>query len=123
MNAKQKRVLKALYKPDCYILLSGARRDPKETYGDFLVKANVSFFVVNGDYAAEWEPEHGPIQVWHRCNEDAPNGREHYFFDFTDSGPMNWSQLAVETNELPQAFHRGDFDYIFMILKDWASDR
>ena len=123
MNSKQKRVGKALYKPNCYILVSGAKRDMKETFGDFLVKAQMSFLYDAGDHAAEWEPEHGHIQIWHRCEEYDEGATEHYYYDFHNSSPMNWSQLAVSNNELPQAFHSGDYEYIFAVLEDWATDR
>ena len=121
MNQFQKLIIKAEYKPGCFILASFAKRDVRETLGDFRVKAIVSFLFDAGEYAAEWEPESGPIQVWHKCDAGAPNAREHYYFCFTDSEPGNWSQLAVDRNELPQAAQRGDFDYIFGVLKTWAT--
>jgi len=120
MNKLQKRILKLEYRPNCYLLFSAAKRDPKETYGDFLVKANVSFFYDAGNKGAEWEPEHGPIQVWSRCDSDNEDAQEHYFYDYHNSKPGNWSQLAVDRNQLPQAAHSGDWDYIFAVLEDWA---
>jgi hypothetical protein len=115
------RVGVAKFKDNCFILVSGARRPPEETFGAFYVKANMSFLYDAGDYAAEWEPEYGPIQVWHKCEADAENAKEHYYFDFTDSPGGSWSQLAVEEYQLPQAFHCGDYDYIFSVLKEWAT--
>jgi len=120
MNEYQKRVLKAEYKPGCFILLSFPKRDLEETGGETRVKTTMSFLHDAGEYATEWEPEYGPIQVWHKCAEDAACAREHYYYDFTDSGPMNWSQLAVDENGLPAAAARGDFGYIFEVLKRWA---
>jgi len=116
MNKLQRRVGKAEYKPNCYILVSASKRDMKETLGEFRVRAHISFLYDSGTIAAEWEPEYGPIQVW----EMADSGKEHYFYDFVVDTPLNWSQLAVENNELSQAFNAGDYDYIFNVLKDWA---
>jgi hypothetical protein len=79
-----------------------------------------SFCFINGDYAAEWEPEYGPIQVWHRCGKDDAEAKPHYIFDFENSGWGNWSQLAVDENELPSAANSGDWQYIFNVLKNWA---
>jgi hypothetical protein len=123
MNEKQKFVIKSEYKPNCFVLASFARKDPKETRGEFYVRSCVSFLYDAGEYAAEWEPEYGPIQVWHKCAASADGAKEHYYYDFTDSPGGNWSQMAVEQNQLPQAANRGDFDYIFSVLKHWASDR
>ena len=121
MNQKQQRVIKTQYKSGCFVLASFGKRDMKETFGDFRVKAVISFLFDAGEYAAEWEPECGPIQVWHKCTADAPNAQEHYYFDFTDSLPGNWSQMAVDDNALPQAAHRGDFDHVFAVLEKWAN--
>ena len=82
MNDKQKRVLKTLYKPNCYLLASFHKRDLKETFGDFRVRTTVTFFYDAGNIGAEWEPEYGPIQIWHRCEKDDEDAREHYFYDF-----------------------------------------
>ena len=102
------------------VIYSAARRNPEETHGDFRIKNNFSFCFINGDYAAEWEPEYGPIQVWHKCGKDAENAHEHYVFEYTDSGGANWSQLAVDREELPQSANAGNWQYIFNVLKDWA---
>ena len=123
MNKYQERVCKAEVKPNCYVLVSATRKDKKETLGEYLVKANVSFFYDAGDVGAEWEPEFGPIQIWRRCEKDDDNAKEHYFYDYHNSESGNWSQMAVLTHELPQAFDRGDYNYIFSVLEDWAKDR
>jgi hypothetical protein len=117
MNKLQKRVLKAEWRPGCYILVSASCRD--SDYG-YQCEPHMSFFYVNGNNAAEWEPRHGPIQSWHRCNADAEGAEEHYFFDYTDSPPGSWSQLAVDRHELPQAFVRGDYEHIFSVLEMWT---
>lgn len=103
------------------VIYSAAKKDPKDCYGgEIRVKNNFSFCFINGDYAAEWEPEYGPIQVWHKCEKDSENAKPHYIFDFSDSQGGNWSQLAVDQNELPQAANHGDWQYIFNVLEDWA---
>lgn len=102
------------------IIYSAAKRDLKDTFGEFQVTNIFSFCYINDDYAAEWEPQHGPIQVWHRCEKDDENSRPHYIFDFTDSGALNWSQMAVDENELPRSANQGDWQYIFNVLADWA---
>jgi hypothetical protein len=102
------------------VIYSAAKKDPKETFGEVRVKNNFSFCFINGEYAAEWEPEYGPIQVWHKCTESDENAKPHYIFDFSDSPGLNWSQLAVDENELPQAANSGSWQYIFNVLKDWA---
>lgn len=98
------------------IIYSASKKDGPE----FNVKNNFSFAWVAGNYAAEWEPEYGPIQVWHKCEKDAKGAREHYIFPYTDSDNLNWSQLAVSENELPQLANRGDWEYIFSVLAKWA---
>lgn len=40
MNKFQKKVCKALYKENCYILVSATKRDMDETYGEYRVKTN-----------------------------------------------------------------------------------
>lgn len=121
-----KRVLKVNvpeYGEGAIVLYSAAKRDMDETLGEFRVKNNFSFAYIDGDYAAEWEPEHGPIQIWHKCEKDAENAKEHYIFDYHDSHCGNWSQLAVDRHELPAAANAGNWQYVFSVLKDWCEDR
>ncbi|MBE0573336.1 hypothetical protein IH575_00330 [Candidatus Dojkabacteria bacterium] len=108
------------YGEGAYIIYSASQRDMAETQGEFRVQSHVSFAYVDGDYAAEFEPQYGPIQTWHKCDELALHARKHYIFDYTDSGGMNWSQLAVDRAELPWAVHRGEWQYVFDVLKDWC---
>ncbi|MCP4142870.1 MAG: hypothetical protein GY755_21720 [Chloroflexi bacterium] len=115
MNLK-KRILKTQYKKNCFILCSFAKKDMSKTFGDFRVKPNISFLYDSGNIAAEWEPEHGPIQIWRK----AESGKEHYYYDFVEDISLNWSQTAVDDYSLPEYVHSGDFDYIFRVLKDWA---
>lgn len=125
MNSKQKRVLKVKV-PECgdgaWVLFSASKRDPKETFGEFRVKTNFSFLWDAGEYAAEWEPEYGPIQIWHKCNANDIDAREHYFYEYQNNIGA-WSQLAVSNLELPQAANAGDWQYIFNVLKDWAENK
>jgi hypothetical protein len=126
MNNIQKRVIRAHlpeYGEGSYLLVSAARRDPKETLGSFYVKPTVSLFYDAGEYGAEWELEYGPIQIWHKCGADDDGAKIHYFYDWQNAPGGSWSQLAVETHELPQAAERGDWQYIFGVLRDWAENR
>lgn len=120
MNNKQRRVIKTKYKENCYLLASFPERE-RTGYG-LQVKTQVSFLYDAGNVAAEWEPEYGPIQIWHKCNENDEGAKEHYYYDFENSQPGNWSQLAVTNAELPLGANRGDWDYIFAVLRDWADD-
>ena len=108
------------YGEGAYIIYSAAKRDMKETYGEVQVKSIFSFCFINDDYAAEWEPEYGPIQIWHKCEKEDQDSRLHYIFDYTDSGNMNWSQMAVNEYNLPESANQGDWQYIFNVLKDWT---
>lgn len=123
MNNKQRKVIKAKYKDNCWLLLSGIdKRDGRSDYIGY-VEYVASFLYDAGDIAVEWEPKYGPIQIWHRCEKDAEGAQEHYFFDYQNSRSGSWSQIAVESHNLHHHFFAGDFDYIFNILKDWAKDR
>jgi hypothetical protein len=109
------------YGEGAYVIYSAAKRDLEETFGEIQVKNNFSFCFINGDHAAEWEPEYGPIQVWHKCKKDDSESKPHYIFDFTDSGNLNWSQMAVDKYQLPYSANQGDWQYIFNVLEEWAS--
>lgn len=104
---------------NAYILVSP--RVVEGSFGDERVAANMSFFFDNGNYGAEWEPEFGPIQIWQKADGPGDGIREHYFYDYVYSNPLNWSQLAVEREELPQAFKGRSWAYIFSVLEDWAT--
>jgi len=120
MNDLQRKVIKATYKPNCYVLVSGSRLDPKNKFDEFDVVAHVTFLYDAGNIAAEWEPEHGPVQLWDKCEEGDEGASEHYYFDYTNSPSLNCSYAVVEDYRLPQAFYRGDYDYIFKVLEDRA---
>jgi hypothetical protein len=108
------------YGVGAFILYSASKRNMEETLGDFRVTNHFSFAYVSGDYAAEWEPQYGPIQVFHKCEKDSEGSREHYIFDYDNSPGGNWSQMAVDEMELPQAASRGEWKYIFSVLKEWS---
>ncbi len=122
MNKLQQRVGKAAFAdiPNAYILVSASQRDMKETFGDYKVKATMSFLYDAGEVAAEWEPEYGPIQIWRKVSQNTPGAKEHYYYDWVEGGGGHWSQMAVEQEELPQAFVEGDYSYIFGVLQGWA---
>ena len=80
--------------------------------------AVMSFVYIKGDIAVEWEPNYGPIQCFTKAT--AEEGRRHYIFDYVTEG-ADWSQIAVYSNKLPQAFVEGDYNYIFAVLARWAS--
>ena len=120
MNEFQRKMCITKFAENCYILVSFSQRDMKETFGEFKVKSHISFLYNNNGIAAEWEPEHGPIQIWKECDRDAENSKKHYFYDYVHDIPLNWSQLAPELYKLPQAANSGNFAYIFSVLKEWA---
>jgi hypothetical protein len=113
-----KKVLVAKYADNCYILVSGMLK--YDDFGDSYVQPTMSFLYDAGEYAAEWEPRYGPIQVWHKCDKDAENAQEHYYYDYHNSSALNWSQLAVDQNNLPKALANCEFDYIFSVLRRWT---
>lgn len=105
-----------------WLLISGHMRKDDD-YPTF--KANISFLYDNEEIhvAAEWEPQHGPIQIWHRCEEDDEGAHEHYYYDYVNDGPLNWSQLAVDRAQLQSAFANGEYRYIYSVLKEWTENR
>ena len=121
MNDKQKIVMKSKYKDNCWVLVSGT--DKRDGARDYLgnIDYTVSFLYDAGDIATEWEPKYGPIQIWDRCEKDSEDAKEHYYFDYHNTAPASWSQLAVDENNLHFHFIAGDFDYIFNVLKDWSN--
>ena len=122
MNKKQKRVIKAKYKDNCYVLVSGFKE--KEQIDSYLmIDYLVSFLYDDGNVAAEWEMRHGPIQIWYKWSENDEGADEHYYYEFHNTPNASWSQLAVDNSRLKENFLSGDFDYIFNVLKDWAVDK
>ncbi len=82
---------------------------------------NMSFFYVcdDGSTIVEWEPRFGPITRIESCDRDHPQAEEHWWFDFC-TGYGNWSQLAVDENNLKEYFINGDYETIFSVLKTFA---
>ena len=119
MNKFQRKIGKAVYKPNCYILVSATQKKDDDISW-YRVEPAMTFLYDAGEWAAEWEPRYGPIQTWHKCDADAEGAKPHYFYDFEDTEALSFSQLAVERERLPQAFVRGDYDYIFSVLEGWA---
>lgn len=118
-NYKSKVCLSKVENTDnCYVLVSVRKKDTG--YFSIGCETVVSFLYDSGEYAAEWEPEYGPIMVWHKCEPSDSGAKEHYFYDFVDNTPLNCSYKAVEDTELKQAALDGSFSYIFSVLKDWA---
>jgi len=122
MNSLQQRIIKTEWRPNCFILMSPKIRDNKRPMDIDNMDYAMSFVFHNRvtHYAAEWEPRYGPIQTWHECSESDPGAHEHYFFDFTDSGGGNWSQTAVEREDLHTHFFNSAWGFIFNILASWA---
>ena len=121
MNEKQKRVGKARFEgiKDAWILVSGGFRTDR---GHRETVAHFSFLYDNGQgVAVEWEPRHGPIHRWHRRSEGDPDAMEHYYFDYiSNDDALTWTQLAVDEEELPEALVRGDYEYIYQVLRKWV---
>lgn len=84
----------------------------------------VTFTVISGDVAAEWDGSSGPIQIWYRAPEgydvNYDKAEPHWLWPFA-IGKGHWSQLAVEEEDLPGAFVRGDYEWIFGVLRRWAT--
>lgn len=124
MPTLQEKIGKAKFEgiDNAWILVSATWRE-KQLGGDRVVKANMSFLYDAGEIAVEWEPQYGPIQIWYKCSEDHEDPRPHYFYDFVINNRADWAQGAVYRLGLPAAFVRGNYKYIFAVLKDWAENR
>lgn len=122
MNDAQKFVIKTQWTSNCYLIMSPKIRDRNKHKSIDNMDYAVSFLYDNPEtgFAAEWEPRYGPIQVWHKCEPTADNAKPHYFYDFTDSGGGNWSQISVERSGLHEYFYSSNWQAIFMILKEWT---
>lgn len=142
-NRKRIAILPWPDKPDCYLCVSGAMKR-KERYGDkwYLnnhdervkkfsssydaCEAKITFAYKGKSVAAEWDGEHGPIQIWYKCDENYTDGyeiaRQHWLFDYA-YGNGHWSQMAVDENNLVESFNRGDYENIFLVLKEFVDSR
>ena len=103
-----------------YLLVSGSIKNEELEISQLNTRAMVSFLLVEGDIAIEWEPNYGPIQIFYRAGLNDPDRIPHYVFPFVKKpGFGEWSQLAVEQEGLPQAFIAGNYKYIFDVLAEW----
>lgn len=89
----------------------------------------MSFFYASNDTAAEWEPKHGPIMTYEKCEKDWKginwcdkeiSAKEHWFFDYVKDEPLAFSQLAVDEERLHEKLTNNDYAGIFSVLKRWA---
>lgn len=121
MASGRRESFKAIPFPEienAYVLFS-AKQHPSEP--GWCV-STLSFLYDAGEVAAEWQPDHGPIQVWYKGTGEETD-EKHYFYDTVDWNQGTWSQMAVYENNLPAAFIRGDYKYIFAVLSRWAKER
>lgn len=102
-----------------YLVISGRWKNDEHDY----CTPMVSFLFDGGDFAAEWEPQHGPIQIWEKCTAEHPKCEKHYFYDYVVKVFGNWSQLAVSNNGLPSSFVDGNYEHIYSVLKQWTEGR
>ena len=79
----------------------------------------MSFFFDNGNVGAEWEPNYGPITKIIRLQKEDEGAIPHWFYDYY-AGQGHWSQLAVNESGINNAFIEGDYNRMFLILKEWA---
>ena len=99
---------------NAYIVISGRESDTPNG-----VNKNMTFFYHNENVSVEWEPKNGPITTIYACSKHHPDAEEHWFYPYC-TGYGNWSQLAVLTEGLPEAFITGNYKQLFEILKNWS---
>lgn len=89
----------------------------------------VTFFYGGEIQGAEWEPNHGPIMLYRKCDPSwtgetlsaAPlTAKRHWYYDWVEDNALAWSQLAVDREGLKPMLKDGDFNGIFSVLKRWA---
>ena len=125
----------------CYLVLSGKVRQ-KQRYGDkwysgheenvqkyedeLRTESHITFTYVQDGVAAEWDGEYGPIQLWFKSTEGYKEGydesRPHWLWPFA-FGSGHWSQMTVDEAGLGRAFNKGEYQYIFSVLKSWVVAR
>ena len=98
-------------------------RRGQNSLGDPQAEPLITLAYLNGRVAAEWEPQHGPIQLWYQRDSDQPenDAMQHWLWPYGSKGGIRWSQLAVDRANMPEALMSGDFERVFAVLKDWAS--
>ena len=123
-----RHVIKTEYRERCFIYQSFGLS--KNTFGEHQVKPHMTFLADSGNgFAAEWEPQYGPIQIWTQCEEgwkgegvfgNEIEAKAHWHFPFVKDGSLDWSQSAVQEERLPYMLGRGDIDGVFDVLERWA---
>lgn len=95
----------------------------------------VSFVYAEGDWAAEWETKYGPIALVHRKElaegEVAVDRTEakpgdpvlHHIWPTVECRSLDFSQLAVDDNDLPRRLVDADYDAIFHTLQRFVRGR
>jgi len=128
---------------NCFLCISGAIKK-KEHYGDkWYTNAHqehvtdyhhaerseprITFAYRGENVAVEWDGEHGPIQVWYKCDKDYQESewdkaRPHWLYDYAH-GSGCWSQMAVDEHHLVKHFNQGDYAQIFQVLSYFAKER
>ena len=124
--------------PDCYIVISGQKRR-SELVGDkwysdhgghaeientwankeFRTEACITFTYMKDGVAAEWDGEYGPIQLWFEAKVAGDGVREHWLWPLA-TGAGHWSQMAVNENDLPRSFNKGEWGSIFGVLRSFV---
>ena len=99
---------------NAYIIISCHRADTGNG-----IQKNMSFFYGDSEKGTEWEPDNGPITRITKCDKGDEGAKEHWFYDYY-TGQGDWSQLAVEDEDLPGLFLGGHFEDIFAVLKTWS---
>lgn len=129
----------------CYVCISGKKRR-QEVVGEkwyphyaqhselatafpnreIATESYISFTYVESGIAAEWDGEHGPIQLWFKCEDGYKNEYDeasaHWLWPFA-YGSGHWSQLAVDGAMLPRLFNEGNYAAIFSELRSWVKSR
>lgn len=106
----------------------GGHKEHTEKYDDWRLgsEACVTFTYEEDGIAAEWDGEHGPIQLWWKSHEGYKEGYDkaqaHWLWPWA-FGRGHSSQLAVDDAGLPSAFIKGDYDTIFSELRSWVRSR
>lgn len=100
---------------NAYVVISGCKSNTSENG----IEKHMSFFFDGGDIGAEWEPDNGPITKIHKTDRDTMDAEPHWFYNYS-LGNGDWAQMAVKEEGLPGAFLRGDYEFLFLILKKWV---
>lgn len=109
------------YIENAYVIISFHKNDRIDF--DISIDTVITFLYDAGNVAAEWEPKYGPIQIWVKAEEETDKTKKHYFYPFVEDIWGNWSQLAVETEQLKEYLIEGNYKYIFYVLKKWTENR